>query len=394
MVAYRSPRSQAADPAAQAQVQHFFELLYPGVGEGYLVLSWPSPTRRHKDGRQALDSSWHNLATTSLARFAARVQALSTEYSVYFGVLIQHPRRQPNPFQRSQNASAYVLPALYCDIDLASGAHAASTLPATETEALQFLQDLPSKPSLILHTGGGVHGYWLFESPVWLHTEADRLAMAQLLRQFASTLCQRGTLQGWTLDALADLARVLRPPGTINHKYGTPVQVLEERPVRYAVADFDWLTPLPAPKVPRRRPASSGPQARDTGLRTKPDLTAVVEAYGCTLTQKSDQEWHGAHPQHGSSTGTNLDVNPALQLWHCWRHDSGGDAFDMIAVCSGLLQCEACHRDHPKGYRFPQVLDIAQAQFGWRPPPAPRSPFPTFASRFSRGLSSTLRSTL
>ena len=86
-------------PHAGPETQHFFETLYPDVREGYLLLSWPSPTRRHKDGRQALDTSWHNLATTSLARIAARAQTLSADHSVYFGVAIQHPSRQPNPFR-------------------------------------------------------------------------------------------------------------------------------------------------------------------------------------------------------------------------------------------------------------------------------------------------------
>ena len=75
------------------------------------------------------------------------------------------------------------------------------------------------------------------------------------------------------------------------------------------MADFDWLTPLPAPSVHPRRKAQGGLQASGTGTSDQPDLVAVIEAYGGTLTQKSAQEWHGAHPQHGSSTGVNLDVN-------------------------------------------------------------------------------------
>ena len=63
---------------------------------------------------------------------------------------------------------------------------------------------------------------------------------------------------GWTLDALRDLARVLRPPGTINHKYGTPVEVIAERTVRYTLADFDWLSPLPALSVHPRKQAQAG----------------------------------------------------------------------------------------------------------------------------------------
>jgi hypothetical protein len=350
------------------QVQHFFETLYPGVHEGYLVLSHPSPSRQHKDGSQALDSSWHNLATTTLARIAERAEALSAAHSVYFGVAIQHPSRQPNPFQRSQNASAYIMPGLYFDLDIASGAHAASALPATAEEALAFLHALPAPPSLVVHTGGGLHAYWLFDTPVWLHTEGDRATMQHLMRQCTHTLCQRGAALGWTLDALRDLARVLRPAGTVNHKYGTPVTILEEHTHRYTTADFGWLTPLPAPSVHHGNGHTVGAQ---------PDLVAVVEAYGGTLTQKSEHELHGAHPQHGSSTGTNLDINSSEGLFHCWRHGTGGDAFSLIAVCAGLVACADLQPGALSGAIFPKVLDIAHDQFGWTPPATATPPDPT-----------------
>jgi hypothetical protein len=373
------------DAARRAEIQRFFELLYPGVTEGYLILSWPSPTRRHPDGRAALYSSWHNLTTTSLARIATRAATFSTEQSVYFGVAVQHPSRQPNPFQRSQNASAYVLPGLYFDLDLASGAHAASTLPATDAEGLAFLQALPAKPSLIVYTGGGLHAYWLFAVPVWLRTEADRTAMTQLLRQFAHTLCQAGKTHGWTLDALRDLARVLRPAGTVNHKYGTSVEIIQTSALRYTLADFDWLTPLPAPSVY---------QAPGTGLHDQPDLVAIVELYGGTLTQKSQQEWHGAHPTHGSSTGVNLDINPTRGLWHCWRHGTGGDALSLLAVCAGLVTCEDLQPGALGGALFSQVLEMARTRLGWSPPTRPASRLPRLTPYLSRGLSTTLRSTL
>jgi hypothetical protein len=343
------------------ELQRFFELLYGDtVGDGYLVLSWPSPTRTHKDGRPALDNSWHNLATTSWQRIAERAIALAQHHSVYFGVALQHPTRQPNPFQRSQNASAYVLPGLYFDIDLAYGAHAASALPETDAEALGFLQALRLKPSLILHTGGGLHPYWLFETPIVLTTGAERAAMAHLMRQFAHTLCLAGKAQGWTLDALRDLARVLRPAGTVNHKYGKPVQIIAARDIRYTIADFDWLTPLPAPCVSR---------GEHTGLQDQPDVVTVIEAYGGTLTQKSEQEWHGTHPIHGSSTGVNLDVNLSKGLWHCWRHGTGGDALSFIALGERLLACENLHAGALGGSLFPHVLDVARTRFGWKPDP-------------------------
>jgi len=216
-------------------------------------------------------------------------------------------------------------------------------------------------------------------------TEADRLHMTHLLRQFAQTLCHAGHTQGWTLDALRDLARVLRPPGTINHKYGTPVEVIEERGVRYSVADFDWLMPLPAPSVHH---------GTGHGLCDQPDLARVVEAYGGTLTEKSATEWHGAHPVHGSSTGVNLDVNTSAGLWHCWRHGTGGDALSLIAVCAGLVACGDLQAGALSGAVFPQVLEIARSRFGWTPPISPAAKLPRLTPTLSRGLPATVRSTL
>jgi hypothetical protein len=278
-----------------------------------------------------------------------------------------------------------VMPGLYFDCDLASGSHAASALPATAAEALAFLHALPAKPSLIIHTGGGLHAYWLFETPVFLTTEGDRATMTQVLKEFAYTLCQAGKTHGWDLDALRDLARVLRPPGTINRKYDKPVAGIQACDVRYTLADFDWLTPLPAPSVHH---------GEGTGVQDQPDLTTVVQAYGGTLAQKSEQEWHGPHPQHGSSTGVNFDVNTTKHLWHCWRHGTGGDALSLIAVCEGLIACEDLQPGVLGGALFPKVLDLAKARLGWTAPATARQSLPTLTTRLPHRMVTTLRSTV
>ena len=366
--------------------QSFFELFYgntadDGQAHGYLVLSWPSPTRTHKDGRPALDSAWYNLATTSLQRIAERATTLAQQRCVYYGVALQHPSRQPNPFQRGRNDSAYIIPGLYFDIDLAYGAHAASALPATDAEALGFLQALPTKPSLILHTGGGLHPYWLFETPIFLTTATERAAMAHLMKQFAHTLCQAGKANGWDLDALRDLARVLRPAGTVNHKYRKPVQIISASDIRYTIADFDWLTPLPLPSVQSREHAN---------VQDQPNLVTVIEAYGGTLTPKSEQEWHGAHPVHGSSTGVNLDVNLGKGLWHCWRHGTGGDALSFMAVGEHFLPCEDVHSGALGQSLFRKVLGVAHTRFGWQPPTPPRRLCPMLTPHLPRRVAATL----
>jgi hypothetical protein len=51
---------------------------------------------------------------------------------------------------------------------------------------------------------------------------------------------------------------------------------------------------------------------------------------------------HGAHPVHESTTGTNLEVDTVHNMWHCYRHKSGGGPLEAAAVGLGLIQCEDC----------------------------------------------------
>ncbi|MDD3899426.1 MAG: phage/plasmid primase, P4 family, partial [Syntrophomonadaceae bacterium] len=65
-------------------------------------------------------------------------------------------------------------------------------------------------------------------------------AAASLSRHFQHTLRHKAQEKGWELDGTADLARVLRPPGTFNNKL-EPVEVviLEDNPAaRYNPEDF------------------------------------------------------------------------------------------------------------------------------------------------------------
>ena len=110
---------------------------------------------------------------------------------------------------------------------------------------------------------------------------------------------------------------------------------------------------------------------------------AIAEAYGTRLERKSSTELAGPHPQHGSSTGDNFNVNLGKGLWHCWRHGTGGDALTLLAVCTGLVACEDARPECLSGARFPQVLDIAEALalfLGWDTSQRPLGhPFPSLA---------------
>ena len=90
--------------------------------------------------------------------------------------------------------------------------------PAARARLAQF----PFSPSAVVRSGGGLHVYWFLREPLDLTADGERLHAKQLLRRLAGTL-------GADLAA-AEPARVLRLPGTFNHKpeYGAARPVVLE----------------------------------------------------------------------------------------------------------------------------------------------------------------------
>jgi len=76
------------------------------------------------------------------------------------------------------------------------------------------------------------------------------------------------------------------------------------------------------------------------------------------LTQNGE-ELFGPHPQHGSTTGSNFHVNLEKNVWHCFRHESGGGPLELLAVLNGLIPCEDCHKGALRGNFFKRTVLLA-----------------------------------
>jgi putative DNA primase/helicase len=71
-------------------------------------------------------------------------------------------------------------------------------------------------------------------------------------------------------------------------------------------------------------------------------------------------ELQGAHPLHGSLTGANLCVNLEKNLWHCFRHDTGGGGLMWLAVKHDLIKCEDAKPGALRGQNFIEVIKFAR----------------------------------
>lgn len=145
----------------------------------------------------------------------------------------------PASFSGSQRtaAQAETVPGLWMDLDCGS-----NKLYKDADAALHGLtgwleeRGLP-EPTSIVHSGYGLHVYWLFDAPVpveeWKEA-ADRFKRAAAVARVCDDV-----------GVIADAARILRVPGTHNHKGGgrRPVQLWRHRDERVRLEDI--LAALP-----------------------------------------------------------------------------------------------------------------------------------------------------
>lgn len=193
-------------------------------------------------------SEWYQLSNTK-----AIIESIKEDPNdVYFGVCLQDPklvkathRKHVNWNRvRGNSDSARTLPGYFMDIDTSDGVHTEKDLPTME-EALEFISSADNpfgKPTMIIHSGGGLHVYWLFKELWTLDSDVERQRAKESLRLFQLTFIQVAKKKGWNLDNTADLARLLRVPGTYNTKGSDPklVRFLEVNPEsRYNPTDFE-----------------------------------------------------------------------------------------------------------------------------------------------------------
>lgn len=80
------------------------------------------------------------------------------------------------------------------------------------------------------------------------------------------------------------------------------------------------------------------------------------------LTEIAPGDYQGKHPIHDSTTEKNFHLNTRTNTWFCFRHNSGGGAYQYLAVKEGIIKCEQAQRGALRGKKFKDVLNIAVAQ--------------------------------
>lgn len=111
----------------------------------------------------------------------------------------------------------------------------------TDQEALRWVNStLTGLWTYIIHSGGGLHVYLMFDEPFWIESEDDRLRARKLSKAYhayAQSKCSH------TIDSVFDLSRVMRLPGTVNTRTKQVCHVVDESEVEMSFSALEELLP-------------------------------------------------------------------------------------------------------------------------------------------------------
>ena len=121
---------------------------------------------------------------------------------------------------RSKENEITQVPAFYVDLDygLSGIAHKKKNLPPYKMAVLNMIDRVFLKPSMIVHSGNGVHAYWILDHPIDIPEHMPTENAKNINRMIHNLFAIDSKKNKWHIDSVFDLTRILRIPGTINRK--------------------------------------------------------------------------------------------------------------------------------------------------------------------------------
>lgn len=230
------------DEGACAMSESFLEELFAPYPQDEGLLCEMRPLRPLRD--QTPPPAPRFFGLTHLHKASEYGRSLAGNHDVYMGVLPRCQRALPG--RGGEDGHVRCAGWLWADIDRKEQSD-------EEMKALLGEVKEIAAPRMAVESGSGLHLYWRLSAVVILDTQEARADFCAILRRLATAV-------GGDLSC-ANLSRILRLPGTANHKHDPPARVrwalcdgpdididelamrlpFEKRKVR------NPLTPIPAP---------------------------------------------------------------------------------------------------------------------------------------------------
>lgn len=259
--------SENSKVSSMGQISQFVETVFNRTVDGVIAI-WTKQDRQTQFFTRSQEKEMQ-------AYIARKYQTHDT----YYGVGLLSPGLTVG---RGKVEDVVAIPGVWLDIDIAHEAHKASNYPKTVEEALDIIKEFPLPPTIVVFSGYGLHVYWLFKEPWVLETPEERQVAQQCSADFQKTMQSIFKRKGYKIDNTSDLARVLRVPGTLNHKMDTAVEVeiLElDGTKRYNVSDIEQYAVSESNDV--IVPAKPANSRNKTSIFQPTHMEAILHPEGC-----------------------------------------------------------------------------------------------------------------
>lgn len=154
---------------------------------------------------------------------------------------------------RGGDEDVTVVNCLTADVDIRGPAHTEQKLSETIGDALKPLEGFPP-PTLLIDSGYGVYGVWVFKEPIPIAMDADREKVEQVFSGFGKAVMQAYAAAGYKIDNVFNISHLFRVPGSWNNKLDSPAEcrILESSGIFYTLEDFAAYrdTTLQPEKIP------------------------------------------------------------------------------------------------------------------------------------------------
>lgn len=224
----------------ETEATEFLSTMYGSLEKGFLTI-WTSG-----------DKATRWFPVTEINKAISEITKLSNTQNVYYGVGLR--KEKLNEHQRGSNKDVSYLPAVWLEVDIKGGTHATENLPDMQ-QAKTIMDTVGLEPNIVIHSGGGLHFYWLLDKPVRILTDKERESAGRMLKRFQGMFIGLAKQQGLHIDNTSDIARVLRVPGTFNLKSEKkPVQTIRMNPEkRYSLGELLKTITQMEDKLPKEK---------------------------------------------------------------------------------------------------------------------------------------------
>jgi len=205
-------KSRSSQGGLKREEASFFQELFGELEPGERVEL--RPINRHDKSKPS------SRFFKSVQEFIKAAAKQTPPFDQYFGANIRNGNR-------GKDENVKRITSIYADVDFKS-------FPDGKEGATKSIQEFPLLPTVITETG---HGYQLF----WIFKEPEEVGNPEAFKRIL-----KGVQRKLKSDPVHDLSRVLRVPGTLNHKFLdaiVPCKIISsDYTRRYVPSDFEQFT--------------------------------------------------------------------------------------------------------------------------------------------------------